>query len=295
MTRLDKQIHKGGFSVALSLTAVLLAALLVYHLITGFGLSYFYTAKNIGTENFSKGGAYARATVTEAYSVRRDTVGEYYICPCPDGRSTFILLVPTKYTDGFNKKITKGKTVKVKGQLTLLEESDKAAYLNMAQRIGHGYETGLIRSCRLDYMKFGDFFNKHVIINSIMCFISIMLLVFIIRFLVFGSSGRLQKSIRKYDYDLDSIRKDFEDAEKFGDLFIGSRFIVSCDPLDVFAADDIKSAYKKAEPSKYLKTKIHYVVLKATDGTERAVNCGSEKKAQGALEALQKFSYITIS
>lgn len=300
MTKLDRQIRFGGLYTALSLVVLLFAVFAVYHLITGFGLSYFNPSNNIGLENFSKGGSYAKATVTEAYSIRRDTEGEYYICPCPDGRSSFILFVPTKNTDWFNKKITKGKTVKVKGQLELLDESDKSTFLSMAQRIGHGFQAGLLRSCRLNYMRFGDYFNKHIILNSIMSIVTILVILFIIRYTVLGAGGNLRSSARKRGYDYDGIKRDFENTEKFGDLFIGNRYIVRKAPLDVFAADDIKSAYKKTEVSRFsqrlpIKARKHYVVIEPLEGKGWKVNCGSEKKAQAALEALQKFSYITIS
>jgi hypothetical protein len=133
-----------------------------------------------------------------------------------------------------------------------------------------------------------------------MAFITIMLLLFIIRYTVLGAVGNLCKSAKKRDYDLDNIKRDFENAEKFGDLFVGNRFVVRKSPLDVFAADEIKTAYKKTELTKLseklpFKTKKHYVVIEPIDGKGWKVDCGSEKKAQAALEALEKFSYITIS
>ena len=276
------------------------AVLIVYHLITFFGLSYFFTGKNLSLGPIGENRAYAKAHFDMARMIApgREDEPAVFAVLCPDKRSSFILLTTAEGTQKINKKLENGKTVNVRGTVTPLDEDTRTKYTPYLRQ--YGYELSLLRGDIMTQMTFSQYYAQHKIINSITLIILLLILFFLLRSLMYGSYGKLKANARKFGYELDDIKKDFETAEKFGKTSVGSKYIyVTKAPITAVAGDDAVLAYlhctTDTKSSKTLKRGKYSVVIVDRKGREYEIPYPSEAKAMEALAAIGRFSHITMS
>ena len=151
----------------------------------------------------------------------------------------------------------------------------------------------------MTYMTLGEYLALHPIINAITGIILLLILFFIIRSLLYGSYGSIKANARKFGYELDDIKDDFELSEKFGKISIGKKYIyITKSPVSAVAADDVILAYIHhvvEGASAKLKQTLYSIVMVDRKGKEYEVRCGNENKANEALLAIGRFGHITIS
>lgn len=298
MKKLDKIIRKGGIGTFFSLFIPMLAILLIYHLISGFGLSYYFTQKDLSLGAVGDSSTYAKVHFDTArmISAGSDTESAYFAVLCPDGRSSFLLETDEDSAEKINKRLEKGKTVKLRGTAEKLDEKTKNKYLPFF--VQYGYEINLIRNSTFKPLGFTAFWGLHPILNSLTAVILLMIVFLMLRGLMYGSYGHIKKNMRKFGYELEDISNDFETAEKFGRLSIGKKyFILTKKPINAVAADDVVLAYihHVVEKTSAIKRSVYSVILTDKKGREYDVRYPSEAKANEALLAISKFGHITTS
>ncbi len=297
MNKLEKTIRKSGIGVFFSLLLIIAAVLIVYHILSGFGLSYYFAQKNLSLGPIGETRTYAKANFDTARMINAgsDIDNAVFAVLCPDGRSSFLLETSEENAQKINSRLDKGKTVKIRGEVRKIDEATKVKYLPFFKQ--YGYEQGLIRDNVFTQLNFVQFWSLHPILNSLTCLILLLIVLFMIRSLMYGSYGRIRKNMRKYGYELDDIAADFETAEKFGGISVGKKyFILTKKPINAVAADDTVLAYicHTVEKSS-VKSSPYTSVLTDKKGREYETRFSSEAKAQEALAAVSRFGHITTS
>ncbi len=292
--KFNAMVRRKGMIKALLLILLLAGVLILYHIITIFGLSYFFTKTDLSLGEAGLGSRYAKAHFTSARMINPGRNGEnaVFAVLCPDGRSSFILETAPDYTEKMNKALDKGKTVKVRGFVTALDETKKAEYVPYLKQ--YGYEPELLRGNVLTMLTFGKYYALHPIINSLTIIILLMILFFILRSLMYGSFGKLKANARKFGYELEDIKKDFESAAKYGGLSIGKKyFYITKGAANAVSANDTVLAYIHHEVEN--KKDQYSLVLVDKKGREYEIPYSNENKASEALMAISKFAHITTS
>ncbi|MBQ9518303.1 MAG: hypothetical protein IJR59_00210 [Firmicutes bacterium] len=303
MNKLDKIIRKSGIVLFFSLLLFFLVTLISDHILSGFGLGYCFTGKDLSLGPIGESRTYAKASFNTARMINAgsETENAVFAVLCPDGRSSFLLETTEENAKKINSRLEKGKTVKIRGEVRSLDTATKESYLPFFKQ--YGYEEGLIRENIFTQLTFGQFWALHPILNSLLCVIVLLIIFFMIRSLMYGSYGHINKNIRKYGYDLDDISNDFETAEKFGSLCVGKKyFVITKSPINAVATDDVVLAYihHTVEKLTYrfiplIKQKLYFLVLTDKKGKEYEIQYLTEKRAYEALMAVSRFGHITTS
>ena len=303
MNKLNKTVRKSGISAFFSLFLLMLLLLFVYHIITVFGLSYFFTQNDISLGSIGEDNTYAKARFDTARMIKAGGENEdaIFAVLCPDGRSSFLLKTTEQKALKINKTLEKGKTVKLRGKAYITDEETHNKYLPFF--VQYGYETNLIRNNYFVDMSFADFWKQHPIINSLTLILLLLIIFFMIRGLMYGSYGSMKKNARKFGYDIEDIAKDFETAEKYGSLNVGQKyFIITKNPISAVSGDDTVLAYIHHVVEKvsfnfipFMKHNLYSLILVDKKGKEYEIRYPNEAKAAEALAAVSKFGHITTS
>ena len=292
--KFNAMVRRKGIVTAFLLIVLLAVVLVIYHIITIFGLSYFFAKNDLALGEASLGSRYAKAHFDTARMINpgRDGGNAVFAVLCPDGRSSFILETSRGYTEKLTKKLDKGKMIKVRGLVTALDENKKTEYTPYLKQ--YGYEPGLLRGSVLTMLTFGEFYALHPIINSLTIIILLIILFFILRSLMYGNFGKLKANARKFGYELEDIKKDFESASKYGGLSIGKKyFYITKGAANAVSADDTVLAYIHHEVEN--KKDQYSLVLVDIKCREYEIPYSNENKASETLMAISKFAHITTS